>query len=83
MLAKSKYYIIANMMIAIFSQTDRIMLKQMVDSTSTGLYSAAATCAGLANFVYVAIVDSFRPMIFESYNKSKELFKKTQYAYIL
>lgn len=76
MLAKSKYYIIANMMIAIFSQTDRIMLKQMVDSTSTGLYSAAATCAGLANFVYVAIVDSFRPMIFESYNKSKELFKK-------
>lgn len=76
MLNKSKYYIIANMMIVVFSQTDRIMLKQMVDSTSTGLYSAAATCAGLANFVYVAIIDSFRPMVFESYKKSKESFNK-------
>lgn len=76
MFAKSKYYIIANMMIAIFSQTDRIMLKQMLDSTSTGLYSAAVTCAGLANFVYIAIIDSFRPMIFESYKTSELLFKK-------
>ncbi|MEI3504078.1 MAG: flippase [Anaerovoracaceae bacterium] len=76
MLSKSKYYIIANMMVVIFSQTDRIMLKQMLDSTSTGLYSAAVTCAGLANFVYIAIIDSFRPMIFESHNKSKGLFEK-------
>ena len=76
MLSKSKYYIIANMMVVAFSQTDRIMLKQMVNSASTGLYSAAVTCAGLANFIYTAIIDSFRPMIFESYKREENLFKK-------
>lgn len=63
--SKGKYYILANMMICIFSQTDRIMLKLMIGNDVTGFYSAAVTCASLANFVFVAIIDSFRPDIFE------------------
>ncbi len=65
LLSKGKYYILANMMICIFSQTDRIMLKLMIGNDVTGIYSAAVTCAALANFVFVAIIDSFRPDIFE------------------
>lgn len=75
--AKSKYYILANMMIAVFSQTDRIMLKWMINDAATGLYSAAISCACIANFVYTAIIDSFRPMIFESYKVSTEEFEKS------
>lgn len=77
MFSKSKYYIVANMMISIFTQTDRIMLKLMLDDSATGIYSAAASCAGLANFVYAALIDSFRPLIFENYKISKEKFERS------
>lgn len=66
MLSKSRYYIVSNMMIAIFAQTDRIMLKLMIDDAATGYYSAAVTCAGMTGFIFSAIIDSFRPMIFDN-----------------
>ena len=75
MLNKSKYYIISDIMIAIFAQTDRIMLKLMIDEAATGYYSAAVTCAGMTTFVFAAIRDSFRPLIFESKKVSESSFK--------
>lgn len=54
------------MMVTIFAQTDRIMLKNMLNSAAVGYYSAAIACAGLTNFVFQAISDSFRPAIFET-----------------
>ncbi len=75
MMAKSKYYIIANLMVVVFTQTDRVMLKMMLDSSATGFYSAASTCAQLGNFVFAAIIDSARPAIFEKYKKSRNEFK--------
>lgn len=65
-LKKSRYYIVSNLMIVIFAQTDRIMLKLMIDDAATGYYSAAVTCAGLTGFVFTAIIDSARPSIFEN-----------------
>lgn len=62
--SKGRYYIVSNMMIAVFAQTDRIMLKLMIDDAATGYYSAAVTCAGISGFVFSAIIDSFRPTIF-------------------
>ena len=62
----SKFYIISSLMFVIFAQTDRIMLKLMIDDAATGYYSAAGTCAGLTGFVFTAIIDSARPSIFES-----------------
>lgn len=63
MFQRSKYYILSGMMVTIFSQTDRIMLKIMVDETETGYYSAAFTCVSTTAFVFVAIVDSMRASI--------------------
>lgn len=74
--SKSKYYIVSGMMVTVFSQTDKIMLKQMIDDTANGYYSAAVTCASITSFVFGAIIDSFRPIIFESKNKSQESFEK-------
>ncbi len=65
MFAKSKYYIVSGMMVTIFAQTDRIMLKLMLDDAAVGYYSAATTCAGMTSFVFVAILDSFCPAILE------------------
>jgi O-antigen/teichoic acid export membrane protein len=62
-------------MVTIFAQTGTIMLKHFVSNAATGYYSAAVTCAGLTNFVFVAIIDSFRPSIFESKKISSEAFE--------
>ncbi len=74
MLNKSKYYILANLMVTIYAQTDKIMLKLMLDNASVGYYSAAVTCAGMASFVFAAIIDSARPLIFEN-RKNNQLTK--------
>lgn len=73
--AKSKYYIVTGLMVAIFAQTDKIMLKLMINEEATGFYSAATYCAGLSTFLYTAIIDSFRPVIFQSYTVSLEKFE--------
>ena len=66
MFARSKYYIISDMMITIFAQTDRIMIKLMLGDSQTGYYSAAVTCATMTGFVFSAIIDSMRPTILEA-----------------
>ena len=66
MFAKSKHYIVSSLMVTIFAQTDRIMIKHMIDDSATGYYSAAVACAGMSGFVFGAIIDSARPSIFES-----------------
>ena len=75
---KSKFYILSNLMITIFAQTDRIMLKIMCGDEATGFYSAAVTCATMASFVFAAIIDSFRPSIFEKKkDATKEEYEKS------
>lgn len=74
--SKSKYYIVSSLMVTIFAQTDKVMLKMMVNDAATGYYSAAVTCSGLSYFVFQAIIDSARPAIFEAQQKSKEQFEK-------
>lgn len=70
-----KYYIVSNMMITIFSQTDKIMLKLMIDDSATGYYSAGVACASITSFIFSAIIDSFRPIIFESKKISESAFE--------
>lgn len=76
MLAVSKYYILSGLMITIFNNTDRVMLKLMVDDAATGLYAAAHVCAGMTSFVFVAIIDSMRSTIFESKKVSQKDYEK-------
>lgn len=76
MFSRSKHYILSSMMVTIFAQTDKIMIKLMIDEAATGYYGAAVACAGITSFVFTAIIDSFRPSIFEGKNESEELFEK-------
>ena len=75
MFAKSKHYILSSMMVTIFAQTDKIMIKMMMDESSTGYYGAAVACAGMTSFVFAAIIDSFRPSIFEGQKFGEKTFK--------
>lgn len=76
MLEKSRHYILSGLMVTVFQQTDRIMLKLMVGNEITAYYSAAVSCAGMVGFVYQAIIDSMRPLIFDGKKRSEELFNR-------
>lgn len=76
MLSVSKYYIISNIMVSVFMQTDKIMLKHLISVEETGFYSVAMALAGAAGFIYNAIIDSARPVIFEAEKESKESFNE-------
>lgn len=76
MFAKSKYYIIPNLMVSIFANTDKVMLQLMLGEETTGFYSAALGSITMTGFVYSAIIDSARPSIFESQKISENSFEK-------
>lgn len=77
MFSKSKYYILSNIMVMIFGHTDKVMLQLMVDEVETGFYSAALTCATMTSFIFAAIIDSARPIIFENKKISQKKFEES------
>lgn len=70
LLTKSFPYIWAAMMVTVFQNTDHIMLKLMCGNTQNGYYTAAVTCVSICQFVFIAIIDSMRPVIV-SHRKEK------------
>lgn len=76
MISVSRYYIISNLMITIFAQTDKVMLTLMLNEEATGYYSVAVTCAGITSFVFTAIIDSARPAILESLKNGDKSFER-------
>lgn len=81
---QSRFFIVSSMMITIFAQTDKIMLKFMIGDEATGLYSAATACAGMTSFVFAAIIDSMRPTILEHKKNKSPLYEKyTCYLYAI
>ena len=76
LLSKSYHYILAGMMVAIYAQTDKLMLKQMLDSTAVGYYATAVTVCGMWTFVLQAIIDAMYPTIVNTFKTDKALFNK-------
>ena len=73
---RSKFYILSAMMVTLFHNTDHIMLKLMSGDAANGYYTAAITCAAVFQFVYVAIVDSMRPVILKYKKENQAEYEK-------
>lgn len=74
LLKESYHFIISGLMVAIYTQTDKMMIGSMIDDMSAvGLYSVSVTIMQLWAFLPMAIIDSFKPALLEmrknSYNK--------------
>ena len=74
--SRSKYYILASLMVTVFQNTDHIMLKMMIGDVANGYYTSAITCTATVGFVYAAIIDSWRPIILECHRSDKGRFEK-------
>ena len=86
MLHSSKFYIIATMMVSVSTYIGRIMLKLLINDTQNGYFSAAVNCAAMLTFVYVAIIDSFRPEVVKYKDKDNAKYVglcKTMYNIII
>lgn len=73
MLSRSKHFILSGLMVAIYGQTDKLMLKQMLDLEETGFYSTATAINGMWCFVLAAIIDSMYPSVMEAHKAGDEL----------
>lgn len=76
LLGQSYHYILSGMMVAIYMQTDKLMLKQMLDETSVGYYSLASSINTMWVFVLTAIIDSMFPTIISLYKTDRQAFEK-------
>lgn len=77
LLSRSKHFILAGLMVSIYAQTDKLMLKQMLDVTQTGYYATATAINTMWCFVLAAVIDSLYPAIMEAHKSGNEqLFEK-------
>lgn len=76
LLKKSYHYILSGMMVSIYGQTDKLMLKQMIDEVSVGYYSVATTISGMWVFILAAIIDSAYPTILRLHKEDKTAFER-------
>ena len=74
LLSKSYHFILTGLMVAIYSQTDKLMLKHMTTSTETGYYATAIYICNLWCFILNAIISSLYPSIMEAFKKDEEDF---------
>ena len=68
-------------MVVVIQNTDHIMLTAMIGTVENGYYAAAITTAGIVQFVYIAIIDSFRPMILSFKKEDGVQYEKSICSY--
>ncbi len=76
MLARSYQFVLSGLISTVYAQMDRIMLKQMLNETVVGLYSAAMNISSIWNFVLLALINSAQPLIIASKEKDEALYIK-------
>ena len=77
LLKKSCYFILPSLMTAIYAQTDKFMLRQIMGDAEIGYYATATSLCAMWVFVLGAIVDSVNPSIMQAKKDGDEaLYEK-------
>lgn len=76
LLSKSYHFILSGMMVAVYGQMDRVMLKSMIDDASVGYYSAAVSITSMWTFILSAIIDSTKPVILAAHSRDRRVFER-------
>lgn len=76
LLGNSCHFIFPGLMVAIYAQTDKIMLKHMLNEEEVGFYATATALCSMWTFILSAIIDSLTPVIMQSYKNDKEKYER-------
>ena len=63
---KSYEFILSSLMVVIYAQMDKVMLGELMDDASVGLYSVGTAICSMWVFVLAAVINSIRPSIIEA-----------------
>ena len=74
LLSRSYNFILSGMMVAIYGQTDKLMIKQMLDEAEVGYYSIGTTISSMWVFILAAIIQSIYPTIMQLHRTNKEAY---------
>ena len=75
MFSVSKHLILANLLVVLYGQMDKIMIGKLSSSASVGLYSVAISVCTMWTFVLSAIINSLRPNIVQLRNVDKKAYE--------
>lgn len=76
LLSVSYNYILSSIMVALYGQTDKLMLKQMLDENAVGYYATATAICAMWTFVLQAIIDSVYPSILRLKNENQAAYER-------
>lgn len=85
LLSRSKHFILSGLMVSIYAQTDKLMLKQMLSEADVGYYATATTINNMWCFILAAIIDSLYPSIMEAHKSGDQdaFTKKNRQLYAI
>lgn len=75
-LKRSYHFILSGLMATIYGEMDKIMLGEMLSETAVGFYTAATKVSTMWSFILMSLINSSRPVIIASKNKSNDLYVK-------
>ncbi len=81
LLSKSGHFILPGLMVAVYGQTDRIMLGRMLGEAETGYYGAAVSICGSWCFLLTAFMDAMYPQIARAYGNRACFQRKNRQLY--
>lgn len=76
LLNTSYHYILSSMMVAVYGQMDKLMLKQMLNEREVGYYATALAICNMSSFVQTAIIDSIYPSILRLKNVDQAAYER-------
>ncbi|MCM3386872.1 flippase [Ureibacillus chungkukjangi] len=74
LLKKSYHFLIAGLLVTVYTQMDKIMLGKMASASSVGIYAAGMTIATMWVFIPMALIDSARPIVMGAKESNQELY---------
>ena len=80
LISQGYHYIISTLIITVYAQMDKVMIKHMIGESDTGLYSAALMICQYWSLIPLAIINSLRPVIMEYKKDGKEEAYKHEFS---
>jgi O-antigen/teichoic acid export membrane protein len=76
LLSVSYHYILSTMMLVVYGQTDKLMLKQYLGETEVGYYATAISICSMWTFILQALIDSLYPTILQLNSTNQAAFDR-------
>ena len=71
---RGRHFLLSGLLVALYGQMDRVMLRAMLGETAVGLYGAASSISTLWIFVPAALVETARPLLLARHHRDPSSF---------